>query len=429
MLARETRSPGGDMRRIFALLSMIAVMALIGASLAACGSGDSPSGSASSGAPSGEPIVVGAPIPLTGPWAADGQSMKQGLEMAVDDLNASGGVLGRPVELAVYDVEDMAPEKLNAAASKLIMQDKASAVITGYSTPGADVTAFGKYPTPFIQFDASSQNVAMVEKDPAQYGRVFTLGDIESAYGKQTFDDLLALPYTYPNKKVVILAGDFEWDKKVTAGIKAEAEARGWEVPMYQVFPYGTREWGPILTKIRAINPAIINISVMDPADVKTFLTQFNRNPTQSIVEVGYACSIQGFPELVGAAGNGVVGISTTSILPDEMGNNFKKAFEAKYGTPPALSIVGTCYDGVNLWAAAVKKVGKTDDYVAIGEAMKSLNYKGVQGNYTFEPGNIVPATDEGLPMFFFQVQDGKLVLLKAGTKDQGTFVTPSWLK
>ncbi len=418
------------MGRIFKVVAILATVVVLGA-LAACGS-DTPSTSTSasaSGAPSGEPIKVGAPIPLTGPWAADGQSMQQGLEMAVNDLNAAGGLLGRPVELVVYDVEDMAPEKLNAAASKLVMQDKVAAVITGYSTPGADVTAFGKYPTPFIQFDASSQNVQMVLDNPEKYGGVFTLGDIEAAYGKQTFDDLMALPYEYPNKKVVILAGDFEWDKKVTEGIKAEAEAQGWDVAMYEVFPYGTREWGPLLTKIKAINPAIINISVMDPADLKTFLTQFAQDPTDSIVEVGYAISIQGFPELVGKSGNGVVGISTTSILPDEMGDQFKADFEAEFGTPPGLSIVGTCYDGVRLWAEGVKKAGDETNYEAVGEAIKTLGYKGVQGNYIFQEGNIVPATDDGLPMFFFQIQDGELVLLKVGTQDEGTFVTPPWLK
>jgi ABC-type branched-subunit amino acid transport system substrate-binding protein len=411
------------MRRTFAPLASLTVLVLIAIAAAGCGS------SAKSGTASGEPIVVGAPIPLTGPWAADGQSMQQGLQIAVDEINAKGGVLGRPLKLDVYDVEDMAPEKLNAAASKLIMKDKANVVIAGYSTPGADVTAFGKYPTPFLQFDASSQNVSMIEKNPTQYGNVFTLGDTEAAYGKQTFSDLLALPYTYPNKKVVILAGDFEWDKKVTEGIKAEALAQGWQVPMYQLFPYGTREWGPILTQIRAINPAIIDISVMDPADVKTFLEQFSANPTQSIVEVGYAVSIQGFPQLVGTPGNGVVGIATTSILDNPLGNNFKKAFETKFGTTPGLSIVGTCYDAVNLWAAAVEKAGKVDDYTGVGSAIKSLNYVGVQGNYTFGAGNTVPATDQGLPMFFLQVQDGKLVVLKQGTQDKATFVKPSWIK
>ncbi len=422
------------MKKSFAFTILLVFAALGAALLGACGSSSTGSGTgAASGspgaAPTGKPIVVGAPLPITGPYAADAQSMQQGLQFAVDQINANGGLLGRPVKLDVYDVEDMAAEKLNAAASKLIMKDQASVIITGYGTPGADVLAFGKYPTPFIQFDASSTNVSMVQKNPAQYGHVFTLGDIEASYGKQTFDDLLALPYTYPNKNVAILAGDFEWDKKVTQGIQAEALAKGWQVPMYQVFPYGTREWGPILAKIRAINPAIIDISVLDPADVKTFLAQFSQSPTQSIVEVGYALSIQGFSQLVGAPGNGVVGISTSSILPDQMGNDFKKAFEAKFGQPPGLSIVGTVVDGVNLWAEAVKKTGNPDDFSAVSNAIKSLNMKGLQGNYTFQPGNDVPATDQGLPMFFFQVQNGQLVLLKVGTRDNGTFVTPQWIK
>ena len=413
------------MRRI-TFWAILAVLVLTLVSLAAaCGEEDTAT------TDGGAPIKIGAPIPLTGPWAADGQTMQQGLQIAVDEINADGGVLGRQLELDVYDVEDMAPEKLNAAASKLLVQDKCSAIITGYSTPGADVTAFGKYPQPYLQFDASSQNVQMVKDDPAQYGHVFTLGDIEAPYGKQTFDLVSALPVDWPNKKVVILAGDFEWDKKITEAIKAEAEATGWDVAMYEIFPYGTREWGPLLTKIRDIDPAIIHWADMDPADAKTFLDQFGQDPTNSVVEVGYVVSIKGFADVVGKAGENVLGISTNSILPDEQGDAFKQRFEDKYGEQPGLSIVGTVYDGVYLWAEAAKEAGDPDDYDKVSEAIKGLGYRGVNGTYAFTEGNIVPAADPdmGLPMFFFQIQGGELTALNVGTAPQDPFVVPAWVK
>lgn len=414
---------GGQMKRHVHLAAILVIACVVASLGVACGDAEETSG--------GEPIKVGAPIPLTGPWAADGQTMKQGLEIAVEEINTDGGVLGRPVELVTYDVEDMAPEKLNAAASKLLVQEKCSAIITGYSTPGADVTAFGKYPQPFLQFDASSQNVKMVKSDPAQYGHVFTLGDVEEPYGRQTFELVSGLPVEWPNRKVVILAGDFEWDKKITEAIKAQAEESGWEVAMYEVFPYGTREWGPILTRIRDISPAIIHWADMDPADAKTFLTQFRQNPTDSVVEIGYVVSIKGFTDIVGEAGEGVLGISTNSILPDEQGDAFRQRFEDKYGEQPGLSIVGTVYDGVHLWARAVEQAGDPDDYDAVADAIYGLRYRGVNGTYAFTEGNIVPAADpdEGLPMFFFQIQDGELTTLNVGSQPVGTFALPPWLK
>lgn len=416
-------------------------LVMAGLLLVGCGGDSSPQSSSTSGtsagdnssttaastpAPQGDPIKIGAPLPLTGPFAADGQTMKEGLEMAVDDINAAGGLVGRPVELVTYDLEDEAPEKVNAGADKLVMSEQVSVSITGYGGMGPDIPAFGKYPQPYLHFDGSELTVDMVLE--SKFENIFMLGDIESPYGVQTFDILTSLPYELPNKKIVILAGDFEWDKKVTEGVKARAEEKGWEVAMYEVFPYGTREWGPLLTKIRAIDPAIISMSDLDPADIKTFLDQFAQDPTNSLVEVGYAISIPEFANLVGSAGNGVMGDATNSILSDEKGNAWKQRFEAKFGHPPGLSILGTVYDGAMMWAEAVKKVGSPDDYKAVSDAIRTMNYVGLNGTYTFVEGNKVSASDEALPMHFFQVQNGELVRLYEGTKKTGDFVVPPWI-
>jgi branched-chain amino acid transport system substrate-binding protein len=353
--------------------------------------------------------------------------MKEGLEMAVEDINAAGGLVGRSVELVTYDLEDEAAEKVNAAADKLVMSDRVSVNITGYGGMGPDIPAFGKYPQPYLHFDGSALTVDMVLENKFQ--NIFMLGDVEAPYGAQTFDILTSLPYEMPNNKIVILAGDFEWDKKVTEGEKARAEEMGWDVAMYEVFPYGTREWGPVLTKIRAINPAIISISDLDPADIKTFLDQFIQEPANSLVEVGYAVSIPEFANIVGLAGNGVMGIATNSILPNAENDAWKQRFEQKFGHPPGLSILGTVYDGAMMWAEAVKKVGNPDDYKAVSDAIRTMNYVGLNGTYKFVEGGKVPASDETLPMHFFQVQNGKLVRLFVGTKKTADFVAPPWIK
>lgn len=417
------------MKRVIAGAACGAVVVMLAALLAACGSSSSSTSSQSATAGGGKPILIGAPLPLTGPYAADAQSMQQGLQMAVDNINAGGGILGRQVKLDTYDVQDMAAEKLQAAAQKLNLGDHVSVVITGYSTPGADVTTFGKYPQPFIQFDASSMNEALIQKDPTLYGHVFTLGDVEAPYGALSFTLDSSQKWNYPNHKVAILIGDFEWDHKFCAGYKAAALAKGWQVPMYELFPYGTSEWGPMLTKIRAINPSIILISDLTPADIKTFVDQFTANPTQSIVDAGYAMSIQGFPSLVGSNGNGLFGDATNSIIPDAMGKAFDASFAAKFGHQPGLSIVGTVYDGAMLWAKAVAQAGNPDDYNKVAQAMHSLNYKGVNGTYAFNQWNFVPATDQGLPMFFFQIQNQQLALLNIGTQQKGTAILPPWIK
>lgn len=403
----------------------------IGSVLAACGGESAPTdGGTAGGSPTGEPIKLGCPIPLTGWAAADGQSMQQGLEFAVATINSSGGLLGRQIDMVIYDTEDMTPEKLNGAADKLVMQDKVSALITGYGLTAVDPFVYGKYPVPYIAYDGSSEQIKAQSEHPEWNSHLFQLGDGEPPYGEGQFDFLSALPYQFPNKRICLLAGDLGWDKFTIKALGDKAKANGWEVPMYEVFPYGTREWGAQLAKIRQIDPAIIAISVLDPADMKTFIDQFRADSTNALVDAGYCASIKQFAQTMGKNGDGVTGYSCAAILPTEKGQQFTDGFEAKYGEPPGLSITATCYDGTMMWGEAVKKVGNPDDYPAVSSAIHAMNYQGVQGTYAFADYNYVPLRQDTLPQPFFQVRGQSLERLFIGTEPaEAEWTTPPWIK
>lgn len=412
------------------LASTVLLAALLGVLLVAggCGSDNSEGESSEGSSENTTPILVGAPLPLTGPYAADGETMKRGLEMAVADINAAGGVSGRQLELDIYDIKDESAEILVAAAQKLNGKDRVSVNVTGYGGMGPDIPAFGKYPQPYLHFDGSQLTVDMVKE--AGYKNIFMLGDVEKPYGMLTFD-LIAnrLGLEFPNNKVAILAADFEWDTGVGEGIAEAAEAAGWEVALFEKFPYGTREWGSMLAKIRDINPAMINVSVMAAPDLKTFMEQFRQQPTQSIVELGYGLSIPEFADIVGDAGIGALGDATNSILPIPENEDFVQRFQDEYGEPPGLSILGTCYDGLMLWAEAANAVGDPDDYAAVCDTMKTLNYVGVNGTYTFNEDYYVPEGNDTLPMHFYQIQNGEPVLIFLSTEQVGEFQMPPWIE
>ena len=93
-------------------------------------------------------IKVGAPIPITGPYSSDGFAMEKGIRMAVEELNASGGVLGDQLEIYVFDIGDLTPDKLQAAASNLAEKEKVDVLINGYGGMGPDIPAFCPYDIP-----------------------------------------------------------------------------------------------------------------------------------------------------------------------------------------------------------------------------------------------------------------------------------------
>jgi len=380
------------------------------------------------------PILVGSPIPVTGAWAADGQAMTNGMNLAIDYLNAQGGVLGRKLRLVVYDVEDVSPEKLNAAADKLLMQDKVSALITGYGLTGVDEFVYGKYPQPYIAFNGSSAQIANMADHPDWRRHIFMLGDGEKPYGEASFKFLSSLDHAFPKKSVVGLAADNNWDKLTVKACLNAAKAAGWDTPMHQVFPYGTREWGPILSKIRALEPGIISMSVLDPADAKTFIDQFRADPTPSLLDVQYCASINGFAKIVGKNGEGVTGYTCAAGIPGtEQGDLFYEEYRSAYKGDPALSITASCWDGTLMWAKAVEQVGDPDDYGAVGDAIHALGYVGAQGTYAFAEENYVPLRDDlgdhTLPMQYFQVHESKLNRISVGTKSVTPWFEPPWIR
>jgi hypothetical protein len=88
-----------------------------------------------------EPIKIGIPLALTGDFAPIGVDSRAGVQFAVDKINGDGGLLGRPVEIVLFDIKDLAPERLMAAADKLIGQDKVDTVHAGWAGWGQDIKA------------------------------------------------------------------------------------------------------------------------------------------------------------------------------------------------------------------------------------------------------------------------------------------------
>ena len=169
-------------------------------------------------------IRIGAPIPQTGPFASDGSVMEKAITLAVEDLNKAGGVLGQQVEVSFFDIGDLSPDKLQAAAANLIDRDKADYIVTGYGGFGPDIPAFCPQGVPFIHNDAFTSVVEMMNTMGCKH--IFNASDVESAYGKVMFEQLMALGRDFPVKKLAIVHGPYEWEFGSTKAMAAAARPR-----------------------------------------------------------------------------------------------------------------------------------------------------------------------------------------------------------
>lgn len=375
-----------------------------------------------------EPIKLGAPIPVTGPYSSDGGVMQKAIKLAVEDLNAKGGLLGRQIEMIEFDIGDLTPDKLQASAINLIDKQGVNVLINGYGGMGPDYPAFCPYDVPYIHNDGTSNVIEMARQ--MECNNVFMGADADVNYGKIVFNQILQIGYDFPSHTVALLQGPYDYEIGVIKGAKEAAEAAGWKVVLEESTEYGVSDWGALLTKLRDVKPGLIFWENLDPTTGATFVDQFNTNPVKgALLNLGYTVSVPGFREVAerGVA-DGVLGMTLSAHLPNEAGEEFNEKWRKAYNEDAPYSIAAQVYDEVMIWAAAVTQVGSADDYAAIEKALRTMTYDGLTGRIRFNDEQYVYSSDDTVPTQLLQVQDKKVVPIMIGTKKNADFVKPGWL-
>lgn len=378
-------------------------------------------------------IKVGAPLPMTGPYAGDGVGYYQGVKFAIDEINAAGGLLGKQLELVRFDTQDFAPERVMMAADQLVGQDKVDVIHAGWAGWGQDVRAYGKYDVPTFVLDASISAIEVFREDPQQYSNWFQMNDVERNLAIDLFDVMAQLPYEYPNKKIAVITADDSWGTESGNGVKGRAKELGWKVVVDEIVPYGTREWGPILTKIRKTKPAWIYMEIVSAPDCITFFRQFMKAPTNSLINLGYGISPPDVIGNLGKDGQGILGYFLGipgPKAPNTAANEWLDKFRKTFNTEPAANTFPT-YVGVKWWAKAVAEVGDEKNYTKINEYIAKTPYNDVAGRKLwFDEDHKAPI--DSWPMAHLQIQDGEMITVYTGPGKNYldyAFAPPPWVK
>ncbi len=212
-------------------------------------------GPADAQAPAGDPIRIGYSMSLTGPLAANGKSALLAQKIWEEDINAKGGLLGRPVKLVYYD-DQSNPSTVPGIYTKLIDVDKVELVVGGYATNmvapampivmqknkvfisllGLAVNNEFKYPNYFAMIPAGPQS--------------------KPAFTKGFFDAALA-----QNPKpttVAIVAADAEFSHNAADGARENAKNAGMKIVYDRTYPPSTTDFAPIVRAIQAANADIV---------------------------------------------------------------------------------------------------------------------------------------------------------------------------
>jgi branched-chain amino acid transport system substrate-binding protein len=382
-------------------------------------------------------ILVGSPIPLTGPYASDGEQMKMALELAAAEKNAAGGLLGHKIELKFGDVGGLEAEKIKAVGERLIGAG-VNAVITGYDDGGVDTKVFGAYDVPYLHGNAMTLCTQPVAENLDKYWNVFQYTYNDRAYGedadKYLFDVGKQIGWQAPNKKIAIIKVDYAYNIVPADKFAELAEAKGYTVVVNETVPFGMVEWGPILSKIESNEPAYVTFWHLDPTDAARFIQQFvdhfGDDGFNALVYMQYTPSIPEFIKLAGKSAEGVIWVGGVSGFGEKF-EAYRKRWLKKFKTEPAGLYAEATRDAFDIWAAAVEKAGCYDCYKKIADNIRSSEYDGLCAKYKFDPRDqSVYQTDEYMPLVWFQIQDGKSVMMRPARYNEGrNYRLPPWIK
>jgi branched-chain amino acid transport system substrate-binding protein len=400
-----------------------------------------PAGSSAAAAPTGKPIVIGGPFAQTGPAGiADHKDCWNGAQMAIDEINAAGGVNGRPLALETTDIDMLTPEGVQTSFQTLA-DKKVDAIVSPFVItyqPALDVAAAANIP--YLSGGTSSPTVAAAKANPDKYWN-FVQDPSEAYYGSgfiQSLDKLVEKgSWTPKNNKVDLVVGDSEYNQLIGKGAKEQIAASGgkWKVGIEEQVTGGQlSDWSAVIQKLKKSDAGVIMIDHWVGAELAGFAQQFSADPvTGSLVYLQYGPSQPEFLDIAGDAAEGFYWGTVIGVPNVGKGADFRKAYTAKYPDVTfGIVYTGWCYDMVQMLKLAWTAVDPSDTKGVVA-FLKANPYDGTTGHIDFSnveapvyPDN-VDAADKGVTHLLFQVQGGKHVIVLPDEYKEGDYVTPPW--
>ncbi|RYM02693.1 hypothetical protein EWH99_11030 [Sporolactobacillus sp. THM7-7] len=382
--------------KYFALLfSFILTAAIL---LTGCGAPQGASGGSGSSGNSSGPIKIGLVTQLSGGGALYGKLMQQGAQLAVDQANEDGGVLGRKIKLLAQD-DQANPSESVKVTQRLVSEDNIDAWI-GTLKSSDTITDIGI---------TSKENIPSFV--PVGVADNVTKQGFDNAFrnvANNTMQITEMVNYILkeqPTKKMAIIAENTDYGRGIVDTFSKLFTKGGRTVTNKEYYNVGTKDFNDQLTKIKAKNPDGILIAGLVAEGSLIAKQAKSLGLDQQLYSFGGFMGKQPM-ELGGQAVNGL--IHTDYFVPtakDELTQKFVKDFKDKYGKIPDSYYSAATYDAVNLYINAVKKAKSTDPKKVNEELRNLKNEHTVMGDITFDKEG-----QAATKVWISQIKDGKQV-------------------
>jgi branched-chain amino acid transport system substrate-binding protein len=344
-------------------------------------------------------VKVGFHAPLTGFAAADGKSANVAAQLAVEDLNATGGLAGEKVVLVSYD-DQAQPAQTIAVANKLVTQDGVTLAISGsYSEPTrAAATVFQEAGVPYIAAYATHPAITAAGSNVF---RSFKLGPPQGVAAAQFIANELKL------KRVSVVTVDNDHGQTALSGFKPAAEKVGLNVVSSFTFGMKDRQFGPIVASLKRDNPDVIYVAGYFFHGAPLAIQLRAAGMTAPIV------GTQGFESqelisIAGAAANGIYVINGMNRdNPDPKFKSFMTRL-AERGGADAPGVASAVYSAFMLLQDAAKRAGSVDRAKVRDAIQATTNFSHFYGNLQ----GFTADREAKLPTPVIMVKDGKFAFV-----------------
>lgn len=352
---------------------------------------------------------IGTILSTTGPAAFLGEDMKAGMEIAIDEINAAGGIKGEKLEWVFYDAESQTNKALGATR-RLLAQDKVDILVGGGNMSGiaqAMVPLAQRMETPFISTEGAASIVSPVEDRKWIFKS--TVDD------SQVFARLADYFKKNDIKKVALLYDTSGFGQAAADELRASAEKLGVEAT-FEAFGPADTDLTPQLTRIKNSDAQAIICWTVTPAGV-IFIKQAKQLGLGDRTLIhSYGFVSQRYMELAGEDAKDVLLVSVKFPVGQDLPDSdplkapilkLTEQFKERYNRAPNQYVAQT-YDAIHLAAQALSEGGK--DKEKVRKALESIqNYHGVGGVFNFSESTHSGLSKEDLVLITWK--DGRFHL------------------
>ncbi|WP_213954454.1 MULTISPECIES: ABC transporter substrate-binding protein [unclassified Variovorax] len=356
---------------------------------------------ASAAPATGEPVWFGVSGPLTGQNAQYGAQWKAGFDLALDDINAKGGIHGRPLAYTFEDSQSD-PRQAVGLAQKFVNDKRIQIELGDFSSPASMAASPIYQRAGLVQLGFTNSH-----PDYTKGGDYIWSPSISQADSQPLLADLAVTTLGF--KRVAVLFLNTDWGRTSRDVFVKAAEARGAQVVIAEGYQPDEKDFRSTLVRVRDANPDGLVLISYYPDGALIAGQVRNVGLKQPIAASGSVYSPK-FIELGGAAVNGVY--SNTAFFPEEPRAEvqaFVTRFKAKFGKEPD-AFNAYAYDAVQIAAAALNQAGPTGDRTAVRDAFYKI--KDVP-SVVFGKANFDPQSRRviGVKSVDLVVKDGKWAL------------------